>query len=149
MAGDREFTQMRAAVADLDVAARDRLEDAEQLLKSARYASAIMMGLYALEIRLKERICSRLDLDKLPRAFEIHDLAGLLVLSGLSKRINEPPYSHILGNWNELLVWSKRLNDLRYGPETHPDWPLARAALFFSQLRDSPNGVLPWLLSVS
>ncbi len=149
MAGEQDYAKLgKATVADLDGAARDRLEDAEQLLKSSRHASAIMMGLYALEIRLKERICRHLDLEVLPLAFQIHDLAGLLVLSGLSKKINEPSYSHTLFNWSELLSWSKRLNQLRYGPEAHPDWAPAKAAVFFTQLRDLPNRVLPWLLSV-
>lgn len=147
MAGGRGFTRMGAAISELDTAARDRLEDAEQLLRSARHAAAIMMGLYALEIRLKERICRHLDLDHLPRAFETHDLAGLLVLVGLTKKINEPDHAHVLDNWNELVIWSKRLNDLRYGPESHPDWPREKAASFFSQLRDPPNGILPWLMT--
>lgn len=149
MAAETLFTNLGAAVADLEIAAQDRLDDAEELLKAGRNASAITMGLYALEIRLKERICRRLDLDALPKAFQIHDLAGLLLLAGLSKRINDSVNSHVLYNWTELLRWSKRLNDLRYGPEAHPDWPHSTALSLFSQLRDLPHGVLPWLLTVT
>ena len=147
MAAEKEFTKLGAAVADLDTAARDRLEDAEQLLKAGRNASAIAMGLYSLEIRLKERICRHLEIEALPVAFQIHDLAGLLLLAGLSKQINEPVSLHVLYTWNELVLWSKRLNDLRYSPEAHPDWPEAKAVSFFTQLGDPPHGVLPWLLT--
>jgi len=42
--------------------------------------------LYALEICLKARICKKLDQPKLPTAFEIHDIDGLLLLAGLARR---------------------------------------------------------------
>ncbi len=68
---------------DLLAAYPDRLAEAGDLFDGARYGSAIALALYALEIYLKVRICMRLDLDALPKAFQIHDLDGLIMLSGL------------------------------------------------------------------
>jgi hypothetical protein len=69
MAGEANFTKLRALVADLEVAASDRLLDAEALLASGRFASAIAMGVYSLEIHLKARICRKLNLPALPKPF--------------------------------------------------------------------------------
>ena len=130
----------------MDVAARDRLIDAEQLLSAGRNASAIALGLYALEISLKVRICRQLDLNALPRPFEIHDLGGLLVLSGLSRPLNDDPRnSNVLANWNGIESFSRILNALRYGEESDPRWSRQEAELFFSELRDAPYGVLTWV----
>jgi len=147
MAGERDFSKLEALEADLDVASNDRLIDADALLAARRYASAVAMGVYALEIRLKARICRRLDLDALPKPFEIHDLASLLTLSGLLRRINDPSFTRTLDDWNEVERWSlpKQLNDLRYKPPIICSQPQARD--FFAQLRDPPDGVLPWISS--
>lgn len=144
MAGDRSFAKLGAPVNELDKAAVERLADAELLLAADRYSSAVMMGLYALEIRLKVLICRRLDLDQLPRAFEIHDLESLLVLAGLSRKIRSikrPRGVH--KNWLELLRASEELNEFRYAAK--PGWDKTWASQVLSQLRDQPNGVLPWL----
>lgn len=145
MAGNPDFAKLRAAIDELDAAANDRVTDAESLFVAGRYAAAIAMGLYALEIRLKERICRRLELDALPVAFEIHDLGGLLTLAGLSKRMEDPSNASVLLNWNSIETWSKLLNELRYKPASDPRWQAPEAAQFFAQLRDAPNGVLLWL----
>jgi hypothetical protein len=145
MAGDRSYTSKRAKATDLDIASKDRLAEAEELRKAGRYASAIAMGLYALEIRLKERICRRLDLTQLPTPFEIHDLDGLLVLAGLSRRISSKPARPIKKNWNEIVKQSKKLNALRYEPSS--SWTQPDADAFFLQLTDPTAGVLPWILS--
>ena len=59
---------------------QDRLAEGKALLAASYHAWAMATGLFALEIRLKVLICKRLKIDKLPRAFEIHDLDGLLLL---------------------------------------------------------------------
>ncbi len=141
----KEFTSFGATRSDLDAASIDRLTEAEEFLSSGHFPSAIAMGLYALEIRLKERICHRLDLDELPRAFEIHDLSGLLVLSGLKRRLEDPANVPVRANWEENERESRFLNELRYKPNTFRDQPKALA--FFEQLRDPSHGVLPWILS--
>jgi HEPN domain-containing protein len=141
MAGS--YTSLGATVGDLDTAANDRLSDAEKLLSSRRYPSAIAMGLYALEIRLKERICRRLDLDQLPRPFETHDLSGLLVLSGLRRRLDDPSNARVKANWELIERESKFLNELRYKPNSFRT--RSQALSFIAQLRDHPDGVLPWI----
>jgi hypothetical protein len=62
---------------DLQIAAQDRLFDAEALFSAGRFASTIAMGVYSLEIHLKVLICKRLNLSALPKPFETHDLEGL------------------------------------------------------------------------
>jgi hypothetical protein len=143
MASDQRYTKLGAALTDLDVAWRDRLEDALALLNAGRHASAILMGLYALEINLKTRICRRLDLQHLPRAFEVHDLEGLLLLSGLSQRMGSKRAQKTLSQWNSVVKTSGRLNELRYGPASQ--WTAIDAQTFFAQLNQTPDGVLPWL----
>lgn len=83
MAGGSKFSTLVAQVADLQAAGADRLLDAESLFSGGRFALAIAIGTYSLEIHLKVLICNRLNLGALPKAFEIHELDGLLVLSGL------------------------------------------------------------------
>ena len=53
MAAGPKFSTLGADVADLQAAAADRLLDAEALFAAGRFASAIAMGLYSLEIQLK------------------------------------------------------------------------------------------------
>jgi hypothetical protein len=74
MAGGSKLSTLGALVSDLQVAAADRLLDAEALLAAGRYAAAIAIGVYSLEIYLKVRICQTLNLPALPKLFEIHDL---------------------------------------------------------------------------
>src|SRR5260221_14381594 len=101
---------------DLEQAWQDRLQDAEALLQLGRTASAIADSVYALEILLKVLICKKLELDSLPRAFEIHDLSDLLLLAGLSRRIKEPSLRKTKVIWDEVVAVGKEINDLRYRP---------------------------------
>jgi hypothetical protein len=133
-----------AQMVDLRVAAADRLLDAEVLLSGGRFASAIVMGTYALEITLKALICKRLDLTALPKAFEIHELNGLLVLSGLQAPLQSAP-PLVKKNWSDVVSQSASINDMRYMPSRN--WPESQALTFLGQLRDPPDGVLPWLLA--
>jgi hypothetical protein len=140
---DRTFTRLGTAVADLDAAWQDRLTEAEGLLAAGRNAWAIATGLYALETRLKVMVCKKLDLEGLPKAFETHDLDGLLLLAGLSRRIQRRSAAPVKRSWEEIRSLLRRLNELRYGPDAR--WSRPQATTFFSQFRDAPNGVLPWL----
>lgn len=137
------FSKLGSALADLEAAWQDRLRDAEELLATGRNGWAIATGLYALEIRLKVLVCRRLDLVQLPRAFEVHDLPGLLLLAGLSRRIQRKPARGVKRNWDAILALSPQLNDFRYTASAR--WSATQAQDFFRQLRDPPNGVLIWL----
>jgi hypothetical protein len=144
MAGGSKLSTLGALVADLQAAAADRLLDAEALLAAGRYAAAIAMGVYSLEIHLKVRICQKLNLHALPRLFEIHDLEGLLVMTGLLSSFSGAPHP-VQQNWVYIADESARINDLRYLPSAN--WSQADAQTLIQKLRDPPDGVLPWLLA--
>jgi hypothetical protein len=144
MAGGSKLSTLGALLADLQVAASDRLQDAEALLASGRHAAAIAMGVYSLEIYLKARICQRLNLPGLPKLFEIHDLEGLLVLIGLQTSLGAAPHP-VQNNWVYITDESARINDLRYLPSAN--WSQSDAQTLIEKLRDPPDGVLPWLLA--
>jgi hypothetical protein len=149
MANERRFDKFRAKLPDLEIAAEDRLNDATALFNSHRYASAIAMGLYAVEISLKVAICKILDLDALPQPFEIHELDGLLILAGLSKRLNSSTNTEVRANWDQVTGNSSQynLNDLRYLPAANSTD--AQASEFLRCINDESTGVLPWIKSQS
>ncbi len=151
-AGDRimpvRFTTFGATLADLQAASPDRLAEANELLGQCRHGSAIALGLYALEIYLKVRICLRLDLDALPTAFQTHELDGLLVLSGLKRRMDHLGIHPVKANWDVLSspsMRSQHVNDCRY--KANASWTPTRAADVLSKIQDSNDGVLTWLLT--
>jgi hypothetical protein len=143
MSGDRSFTSLGARVGELEAAWRDRLLDAEHLVQAGRHSMAIAMGLYALEILLKVRICRKLDLKSLPRPFEIHDLAGLLILSGLSRAMTSKNARLVKANWDKIKTTAKDLNELRYKPGAMKSQE--QSEQFFAQLKDPTGGVLSWI----
>jgi HEPN domain-containing protein len=53
--------------AELRKIARERLNDAKELLKAGRYDSAIYLGGYVVEIALKSRICKILKWKGFPQ----------------------------------------------------------------------------------
>jgi hypothetical protein len=138
-----EFTREGSARADLESAWQDRLAEAQSLHAAGHHGWAIATALYALEIRLKALICKRLDLEKLPKAFETHDLASLLLLTGLSRRIEKRGARGVKQNWEKILLVANELNEIRYQPASR--WAARQAADLLSQLTDSADGVLPWL----
>ena len=142
MAGRSDFTQPGTALVDLEIAWQDRLAEGKVLLAANHHAWAMATGLYALEIRLKVLICKRLRIDKLPRAFEIHDLDGLLLLSGLSNQLLVKKASAVRSNWNSIINESRSLNEFRYGPASR--WNGPQATQFYQNLEDLPDGVFPW-----
>jgi hypothetical protein len=140
MAGGSKFATLGAPLADLDASASERLQDADMLFAAGRFGSAIAMGVYSLEIHLKVRICKKLNLTGLPKAFEIHELESLLVLSGLqAARDSAPPPLQF--NWEEIADRSLQINDMRY--LSLSNWNQSDALTFLQQLRDPPDGVLP------
>jgi hypothetical protein len=142
MPSTRDYQSPGAILADLDRAALDRLADADAMFLSGRPAAAISMGVYGLEISLKARICRKLDLARLPRPFEIHDLEGLLTLSGLAARMKTAP-SGVQLNWDVILLLASKINELRYSPDSN--WTQRQAQDFLERLRNPPEGVLTWL----
>jgi hypothetical protein len=144
MAGGSKLSTPGALLLDLQLGAADRLLDADALSAAGRHASAIAMGVYSLEIYLKARICQRLNLTALPRLFEIHDLEGLLVMTGLQAARNAAPHP-VQQNWVDITAEAARIHDLRYLPAATRNQ--SDAQTFLQKLRDPPDGVLPWLLA--
>jgi hypothetical protein len=144
MAGASKFSTPGAQLVDLQVAAADRLLDAEVLFANGRFASTIAMGVYSLEIHLKVLICKRLNLTALPRAFEIHELDALLVVSGL-QAARDSASVIVQQNWARVEYQVSLINAFRYLPNNQ--WNQNDAALFLQQVRDPPDGVVPWLLA--
>ncbi len=143
MAGERSFTSLGISRQDLELAWKDRLRDAEILLEADRPAASMAAALYALEIRLKALICMKLDLASLPRAFEFHYLDGLLVASGLSRRLETKGAIKVKKNWDRVTELAQGLNEFRYMPDGK--WRRADAAELLDQLTHPKIGVLTWL----
>ncbi len=143
MAVERSFTSLGSRLIDLEEAGKDRLEDAEHLRAAGRYSSAIVMGVYALEIALKIRICRLLKLTQLPTAFEVHDLRGLLVVSGLVNAMAKRGSRSVKKNWELITITARDFAAMRYLPTSVKT--RHEADDFFLQLNDPKRGVLPWI----
>ncbi len=104
--------------ADLDNLATARLDDAEALLTAGRFDGAVYLCGYAVELKLKARICRALNWLEFPSSrrefegllsFKTHDLDILLHLSGVESTIKA---SH-LAEWSVVVNWEP---ELRYRP---------------------------------
>ncbi|MGH7598843.1 MAG: HEPN domain-containing protein [bacterium] len=94
--------------------ARARLEDAEVLLQSGRYDSAVYLCGYAVELALKARICLNLNWNEYPaskaefrkyQSFKTHELDVLLRLSGV-EAIMKNKY---LNAWSDVASWNPEI----------------------------------------
>jgi HEPN domain len=101
-----------------------RLQEAKALFQSQFFDGAIYMAGYSIEFALKAVICKTLNIDTLfrqssfPQAkvFRTHELADLLVYSGLYKEFESAKLSNpsFFKQWSHLQsVWSEQL---RYQP---------------------------------
>ena len=95
-----------------------RLRDSEILFHSDRYDGAIYLCGYALEIRLKLRICKTLGWPGYPftrkefenfQRFKTHKLDILLKLSGIEDKIKR----NFLADWSVAATWDP---EARYKP---------------------------------
>jgi HEPN domain-containing protein len=98
------------SLADLDLIARARLDDAKALLTAGRYDGAGYLCGYAVEVALKARICRVLNWSEFPstssefqayRSFQTHELDVLLRLSGQEPRIK----GRFFSSWNAVAIW--------------------------------------------
>ena len=146
MAGPTQYSKPGTSVAHLELALEGRLSDAELLYNASHVTSAIVSFVYAVEIQLKILICRHLDLEKLPRAFEIHDLQELIVLTGLSRRVSlkGEDESPIVESWSLLTKISNDITNMRYGPPD--DQEMATATDVRSYVIHDQKGIIPWLL---
>ena len=100
--------------------------------------------LYAIEIYLKYRICQRLNLANPLKKLEIHDIEALIVFAGFSQVFAAMPAgSNLKKNWEEIVAFSDKLNDLRYQPAAR--WSQQQSTDLSRWLDDPSDGVMTWL----
>jgi HEPN domain-containing protein len=106
------------STADLMTIARERLTDAETLLKARRYDGAVYLGGYSIEIALKHKICKTLNWAGFPstnREFErckslkTHDFEVLLSFTGIETKLK----ATYLAEWSAIGIWNP---EARYNP---------------------------------
>jgi hypothetical protein len=103
-----------------------RLRDSEILFQSKRYDGAIYLCGYALEIKLKLRICKTLGWSGYPstnkefenlQSFKTHKLDILLRLSGIENKIKE----NYLDLWSVAAKWDPEARYKTIGTATKED----------------------------
>lgn len=108
-------------IRELQSLCRDRVKEAEALMKAKLYDGAFYLSGYAIEIGLKKRICRTLCwTDGYPKtnaeftnlqSFKTHDLDILLHLSGIEDKIKE----HFFSEWSIVTAWKP---EIRYASRT-------------------------------
>jgi HEPN domain-containing protein len=103
---------------ELQKIAQARLKDSQVLCNFGRYDGAIYLCGYAMEIRLKNRICRTLGWKGYPstksefhnfQSFKTHSLDVLLSLSGMEEKIKK----NFLAEWSIVATWDP---EARYKP---------------------------------
>lgn len=124
-----------------------RLKTVKILLKNSEFDVAVYLLGYVVEFALKAIICKRLCLteyppssDELERVFKTHHFDTLLVLSGLSNKINANAPSSLWNNWSELTKWRV---DMRYEPIG--TYSKADVEEKIKALEERPYGLLTWI----
>jgi HEPN domain-containing protein len=107
-----------ATSAELRTLAQQRIREAEVLINYEHYEGGYYLSGYAIEFSLKAIICKRLNIeifdgrhvpDAISKAFKVHDLKHLIILSGLQKDLENSMASDtdfsfawsIVSGWNE------------------------------------------------
>ena len=122
----------------------ERLIEAELLLKAGLRSMGVCLKVYALEVRVKARICEHLDLDLLPRACKTHDLTELVLFTGLFGELALPGNARAKGFWDLLADFSRlELGRLRY--QARGQLPQQRADAIEEALDDPLDGAFAWL----
>ncbi len=112
--------------ADLENLATARLADAQVLLTAGRFDGAVYLCGYALELKLKARICRTLNWIDFPlvkkefeglASFKTHDLDILLRLSGVESTIK----TNHLTEWSAAANWDPEVRYRPAGTATEPD----------------------------
>jgi len=113
-------------IRDLQRIARARLRDAEVLLRARRFDGSVYVCGYAVEIRLKTRICSTLRWAGFPdsntefrgyASFRTHNLDVLLHLSGRESIIKT---MHLTA-WSVVAMWDPETRYLPIGSASAAD----------------------------
>lgn len=101
----------------LNELAYERFADAKVLQTGDRLEGAVYICGYAVEMKLKYRICKTLDWDDYPsdgkernRSFKTHKLEDLLHFSGAKKQIK----ARFIAEWSIVVKWDP---EIRYSSE--------------------------------
>lgn len=91
---------------------RQKYDDAKLLKENARYANAIYLSGYCVELALKYAIAKHLNWNKFYteqkfKFLKVHDLEFLVSLTGKETEIKQMPEWQIVKQWDE----QKRYND--------------------------------------
>jgi HEPN domain-containing protein len=122
-----------------------RLEDAEALIASGRWAAAYYLLGYCLECALKACIARQFRADEVPErklvnSFYTHRLDELLLISGTKPRLEMRARSDasfernwsVAANWNEAVRYDLLVTE-------------AAAREMHNAVANSASGILPWL----
>jgi hypothetical protein len=138
------FLTPDALLADLELAWKEREEEAAALIRAGFDTMGMALRLYSLEIRIKTLVCKRLGLDRLPKACKTHDLWELIMFTGFCAELEDPANATVRQNWHLVANFSKAgLNDVRYAPRAKPLSPSVTE--LETALDDPVDGVLAWL----
>jgi HEPN domain-containing protein len=106
--------------------ARARILDAKILLEAKRFHGAMYLCGYAVEVRLKWRICKTLGWKEFPEkdgefkglgTFKTHDLDVLLRLSGTEALVKRRYFAE----WSQVAQWDPEVRYKPIGTATKPD----------------------------
>ena len=124
-----------------------RLREAEALFAADFFDGCAYLAGYAVELALKARICKLLDIadypsaGKLAKVYAVHDLDQLLLLAGLRKAV-DPSNKPLFDNWSTAALWKPERRYDAPGKATRQD-----AEDILNAIRDTPNGVLTWIMT--
>ena len=126
------------SIRNLRQIANNRFGDAKVLFEARRYSGAFYLCGYAVELRLKARICRTLKWQGYPesnkefqkfQSFKTHDLTVLLQLGGIENKIKTD--TNLLTAWSIILNWDP---EKRYQPIPTVDRKKAKDFLDATQI---------------
>jgi HEPN domain-containing protein len=127
-----------------------RLEEAEKLYTDGYYDGACYLGGYCIELALKARICTLLNLTEYPhtgdigKAFKTHKLDDLITLAGLKiELVQKRMDRNFDAAWNLIFQWSEIWRYEPKGTQTE-----SKAANFLSAISDATNGIFTWIKTI-
>lgn len=142
----KEISKLGTDKKILIAAASVRWSEADALWTAGHKIGAIILGMYALELQLKARICDVLGVSECPTALYVHDLEGLWLFAGLRKipaaeLIRHGDLAKMLATTKKWAISQKNQNwdDLRYLD------PASIVAIELDQVWSCLEGVVKWM----
>lgn len=145
---DRGKNQSPVRQDELKKLANERLKEAKVLAERGYFDGAIYLAGYVVELALKARICSHLDLEEYRNEnyFLTHEYPKLIILGGLRKKLIEQKKNEaFFNNWSEIEKWGP---ELRYRPIGSVEERKNEAEAYLNALEDVENGVFTWVQSL-